>query len=57
MVGLGELLSVFGAPLFEVYNWVFPRADVNYGGSCGYGRKYMYVFPIPQPFLGGTGLT
>ena len=28
----------------EVYNLVFPRADVNYGGSSGYGRKYMYAF-------------
>ena len=37
----------------ETYHLLFPRADVNYGGSSGYGRKYMYVFPFPWSFVGG----
>jgi len=29
----------------EANRLLLPRADVNYGGSSGYGREYVYVFP------------
>lgn len=49
----------FGAPHLSwesrSYKFAFYRVDVNYGGSYGYGRKYMYVSPMRR-FLGDERL-
>ena len=33
---------------------MFHRVDVNYGGSCGYGRKFMYVCSMIRSTIGAN---